>query len=79
MKQWVSDLTAHMEELAVRGWSNGPRDAEKEHMVTLLPLVSQKIDIKPSELVALAEREREREENGMLMSCELCLTRERYR
>ena len=54
-------------------------DAEKEHMVTLLPLVSQKIDIRPSELVALAEREREREENGVLMSCELCLTRERYR
>ena len=61
MKQWVSDLMAHVEELAVRGWSNGPCDAEKEHMVTLLPLVSQKIDIRPSELVALAERERERE------------------
>lgn len=77
MKRWVSDLTPHVEELAVRGWSNGPCDAEKEHMVTLLLLVSQKIDVRPSEFVALAERERE--ENGMLMSCELYLTRERYR
>lgn len=56
MKQWVSDLMAHVEELAVRGWSNGQCEDEKEHMVTLLPLVSQKVDVRPSELVALAER-----------------------
>lgn len=30
MKQWVSDLMAHVEELAVRGWSNGLAEREKE-------------------------------------------------
>ena len=30
MKQWVSDLMAYVEELAVRGWSNGLAEREKE-------------------------------------------------